>query len=108
MRKKSSFDQTLEVIIVLYSIPTCTDEMMLNHNPPSMDEDETSVPVGTSVLPPTTMTAGRRSSKPVTRTTGRSFGRMMARVEASLLLLLLLLVVEGAIVLPEEEKKGEL
>ena len=52
-----------------------------------------------------TMT-GRRSSKSVTKTTGRSFGRVMARVGAGLLLLLL--VAEGAIVLPEEEKKGAL
>ena len=49
---------------------------------------------------------GRRSSKSVTKTTGRSFGRVMARVGAGLLLLLL--VAEGAIVLPEEEKKGSL
>ena len=49
---------------------------------------------------------GRRSSKSATKTTGRSFGRVVARVGVGLLLLLL--VAEGAIVLPEEEKKGAL
>ena len=49
---------------------------------------------------------GRRSSKSATKTTGRSFGRVVARVGVGLLLLLL--VAEGAIVLPEEEKKGSL
>jgi len=76
---------------------------MLNHHPPIVDDDETTVPV--AILPTTTIT-GRRSSKSVTKTTGRSFGRVMARVGMGLLLLLL--VAEGAIVLPEEEKKGAL
>ena len=82
---------------------------MMHHNPPIMNEDETAVPVGTANLQPTTMTVGtvgRRSSKKVTKTTGRSFGRILARVGVGLLLLLL--VAEGATVLPEEGEKGAL
>ena len=73
--------------------PCTEEELMLYHNFTMMNEDETA---STTTMP----------SKRMTKTTGRSFGRVMARVGMGLLLLLL--VAEGAIVLPEEEKKGAL
>ena len=66
------------------------EEMMLNQNFSIMDEDnDAAVPVGTVILPGTTM-----PSKLTSRSTGWSFGRMVAHVGAGLLLLLLL--AEGA------------
>ena len=81
--------------------PCTEEEMMMNQNLSILDEDEdTVVPVCTAILPTTTTTTrGHSSSKMVMRTTGRSFGRVVARVVATASILLVLIstpaVVEG-------------